>query len=130
MILIAKPSKPLERSVKGNIRRLSALDLYADEIEALYTASEAGAQKAAEAPQQPTTDSLRVFVQSVVVSVVGANNVVGPDDDVFELGVDRCVTPKINNGVQWLTRLCEVFKQAGYNARSNAPLAKSPRTST
>ncbi|KAI0629577.1 acetyl-CoA synthetase-like protein [Trametes polyzona] len=38
MILLASPEKPLQRTMKGNVRRGVCLELYKEEIEALYLA--------------------------------------------------------------------------------------------
>ena len=42
MVLVVSSSKPLERTPKGTPRRGVCLQLYAEEIEALYAAEESG----------------------------------------------------------------------------------------
>ena len=87
MIIVTSPSKPFEYNAKGNIRRNPILQLYAEEIEALYANIRESVQSDLRAPAHWDAESTRTFVRAVVHKVL-LNNL---DDtsDVFRGGCDR-----------------------------------------
>lgn len=87
MILVTKPSKPMEFTAKGTPRRQYVLNKYASEIDALYDAIVHSSQPELTPPDTWVEESTLEFVRHVVKNVLGHQ----PTDsaDLFEQGCDR-----------------------------------------
>lgn len=87
MILVTKPSKPMEYTAKGTPRRHYVLSKYADEIDAIYEAVAYASQPELTPPDAWVEESTLDFVRRVVKNVLGY---LPPDSaDLFEQGCDR-----------------------------------------
>lgn len=87
MIVLAIPSKPFTFTGKGSIRKSAVVADYADEIEAAYTAVEAGTSANVDAPATWTKETATDFVRAVVLKVLESK--VEDNDDIFQHGADR-----------------------------------------
>ncbi|KAI0050788.1 acetyl-CoA synthetase-like protein [Auriscalpium vulgare] len=98
MILVSKPSKPLEYTMKGQPRRPMAIKSYEPEIDALYEAVKETSQLHLAPPSSWTREGTRVFLRSVVGSVLDASRV-GDEDDLFLVGCDSLKATYVRNSV-------------------------------
>ena len=87
-ITFTTPEKPMIRTPKGSVNRNSTLELYADEIDALYHIKES--HTAENGPKYPesscmTSASLKELIRQVTgLPISSLNN----DDDLFAFGMD------------------------------------------
>ncbi|KAJ7627164.1 NRPS-like enzyme [Roridomyces roridus] len=86
MILVAKPSMPVELSAKGAPRRQAVIDAYSEEIRDLYSSVE-GSQKHTRVlpPAVFNPTSCLEFVRKVVAEIMV--DLPGKDDDLFRHGL-------------------------------------------
>nr|GAT44742.1 predicted protein [Mycena chlorophos] len=98
MILVADPAKPIELTAKGNPRRQWVLEVYSDEIRALYDDVEGSLQKHDELPRRFDPASSLDFVRKVVGEVMVE---LPPDDDsdLFQHGCDSLQATWIRNSI-------------------------------
>ena len=90
MILIASADKPFLLTPKGTVSRPRTLDLYADEIEAIYARQESSSTSAVDLPSSINLDSLTKFATSVVTEVMRPDGgALEFDTDLFLQGCDR-----------------------------------------
>ncbi|KAJ7139272.1 hypothetical protein C8R44DRAFT_302385 [Mycena epipterygia] len=97
MILIADPSKPLELTAKGTPRRAASLEMYKDEIRAIYAAAEVSSQTHLAPPKVYDAPSSINFVRSVVRAVMVSPP--GDDEDIFQHGCDSLQATWIRNSI-------------------------------
>ncbi|KAK7050236.1 acetyl-CoA synthetase-like protein [Favolaschia claudopus] len=97
MILIADPSRPVELTAKGTLRRQTVLDLYKEEIHAVYEAVAQSSQIHLDAPQEFDSQSSLEFVRRVVAEVM--LDLPGDDDDLFQQGCDSLQATWIRNSL-------------------------------
>ncbi|KIY70429.1 NRPS-like enzyme [Cylindrobasidium torrendii FP15055 ss-10] len=96
MIIVEKPSKPIEYTVKGAPRRPATLQAYAQEIEALYEAVDRLSQARIALPESFEAASLRDAIANFVHDLVPHTSV--PDDgDIFTHGADSLTATAIRN---------------------------------
>lgn len=90
MIMISRPSKPIERTAKGTTKRRATIRIYEPDIEALYASfsysvfTEDIAAASFRGPESLT------FVRELVHRI--AMRPLGDDEDIFQHGCDRCVS--------------------------------------
>ncbi|KAI0050801.1 acetyl-CoA synthetase-like protein [Auriscalpium vulgare] len=97
MILVSKPSKPLEYTLKGQPRRPMAIKSYEAEIDALYEAVRESSQSHLAPPLSWTAEGTRVFLRSVIGSVLDAS--IGDEDDLFLVGCDSLKATYVRNSI-------------------------------
>ncbi|KAH9917018.1 uncharacterized protein B0H18DRAFT_1123857 [Fomitopsis serialis] len=98
MILVVRPSKPFVYTPKRTVRRGAVINLYEEEIDALYKTVEAsGAQANIPSPSQWDVSASTEFVRRVVWAVM--THKVADDDDVFQHGCDSLQATYIRNTV-------------------------------
>ena len=103
-IALASPDKPFVRAGKGTIVRQKTTDLYAEEIDALYSVS--SVQKMRNIPKlENATDPavLKQFLQKYISQLLpeGANVKTG---DFFNIGLDSLQTMELANGLRALLK--------------------------
>ncbi|KAJ7648072.1 hypothetical protein FB45DRAFT_1052438 [Roridomyces roridus] len=98
MILVAKPSMPVELSAKGTPRRQAIIEAYSEEISDLYSGVE-GSQKHTRVPPPAVFNpaSCLEFVRKVVVEIMA--DLPGDDDDLFRHGCDSLQATWIRNSI-------------------------------
>ncbi|KAI0799951.1 hypothetical protein GGR55DRAFT_692576 [Xylaria sp. FL0064] len=87
LITIASPGKPFARSGKGTIQRGSTIQLYAEEIEYVYTEAESGSHLSVTKFDQSSEESLTASILQLFKSIRGKAEL-GPDTDFFTAGID------------------------------------------
>ncbi|CAO1622087.1 unnamed protein product [Parajaminaea phylloscopi] len=98
MIVITSPEKMLPRTAKGSVRSGIALEEYAEEIRAAYTAFEQVGKTDVQMPSEWTPESALTFVTRVVGSILeGRSASLDADVDLFSAGVDSLNVTKIRN---------------------------------
>ncbi|KAF9031808.1 acetyl-CoA synthetase-like protein [Hymenopellis radicata] len=102
MILVTKPEKPVEFTLKGAPRRPSTLVAYAEEIETLYTALEDISQSNMSIPDSWSIEAVTASVRAIVNKAM--NGHIGDDDDIFASGGDSLVATAIRNSLLGLLR--------------------------
>ncbi|KAJ7206143.1 hypothetical protein B0H12DRAFT_1243356 [Mycena haematopus] len=102
MILVADPSRPIELTAKGTPRRQAVLDLYAEEIRAVYEAVDESSQTHLTAPQDYSFQASLDFVRRVVAEVM--REMPGDDDDLFQHGCDSLQATWIRNSILYALR--------------------------
>lgn len=90
MIIVEKPSKPIEYTVKGAPRRPATLAMYAQEIEDLYEAVDRLSQARIAMPASFKAEPLKKAVAHLVHDLM-PHTVVPDDGDIFTHGADRYV---------------------------------------
>jgi hypothetical protein len=98
MILVADPSKPMELTAKGTLRRQAILDMYQSEIQNAYTAVEASSQTHLILPEGTDAAENLKFMKRVVAEVM--LEMPGDDDDIFQHGCDRYVVTCCRSSVE------------------------------
>lgn len=87
-ILFAAPEKPFVRTPKGTINRSQTNELYAEEIEALYSSATEIPDQALQARLDPSTDeTLAESIAAMVGDLTGVKDL-GISDDFFASGLD------------------------------------------
>ncbi|KJR90042.1 nonribosomal peptide synthetase [Sporothrix schenckii 1099-18] len=87
-VLVGDPSKPFVRTGKGTIRRAPTVELYKDELDALYERAEA-AQGEGGVVDFATEDSLRDSLREAIKGLASTNKAIADDDDFFvTVGLD------------------------------------------
>ncbi|KAF9031833.1 hypothetical protein BDZ89DRAFT_1131668 [Hymenopellis radicata] len=102
MILVTKPEKPVEFTLKGAPRRPSTLVAYAEAIEALYTALEEISQSNMSIPDSWSIEAVTASVRAIVNKAM--NSHIGDDSDIFASGGDSLVSTAIQNSLLGLLR--------------------------
>ncbi|TFY65192.1 hypothetical protein EVJ58_g2123 [Rhodofomes roseus] len=97
MILVAKPSKPFVYTPKRTVRRGAVINLYEEEIDALYKTVEASAQANIPSPSQWDVSASTDFARRVVWAIM--THQVADDDDVFQHGCDSLQATYIRNTI-------------------------------
>jgi hypothetical protein len=90
MIMVTKPSKPLDMTAKGTPRRQLCLDIYAEEIEELYAVVQESSQTEIAPPSAWTRKETLLFMRACIRKVLNVD--IGDKDDIFQQGCDRLVT--------------------------------------
>ncbi|KAF7289315.1 General substrate transporter [Mycena indigotica] len=85
MIIIVGLVKPLPRAAKGTVMRAAALEVYAEEIEAIYEAI-AAHSIASEFPVVPTKASISLWLVQLASDLVP--QAIMPESNIFEQGFD------------------------------------------
>ncbi|KAF9567997.1 acetyl-CoA synthetase-like protein [Agrocybe pediades] len=96
MILVTSPDKLLPRTDKGSVRRKPAIQLYAPEIDELYLTVESFSSSKS-LPKTLDEENLTPFFQTVINEAL--NKPIGPDDDVFGLGMDSLKAIFVRNSL-------------------------------
>lgn len=89
MIIVTTPSKPFQYTPKGTPRRSANLAEYADEISAVYTATETAAQPSRAPPPSWELADTVAYVRDVVNATL--KHPIGDEEDFFQHGMDRYV---------------------------------------
>ncbi|KAJ5622949.1 acetyl-CoA synthetase-like protein [Penicillium lividum] len=98
MILIASRVKPLPLTPKGTISRPRALELYANEIDAIYEAVESSANSGIALPRLISLESLTRYVQDLVTGVMRPDGgELDVEKDIFLQGCDSLQATMIRN---------------------------------
>ncbi|KAJ7189839.1 hypothetical protein GGX14DRAFT_580331 [Mycena pura] len=97
MILVADPSRPIELTAKGTPRRQAVLDMYKEEIKAVYEAVNESSQTHITTPQEYNFQASADFVRRVVAEVMV--EMPGDDDDIFQHGCDSLQATWIRNTI-------------------------------
>ncbi|KAJ5805816.1 acetyl-CoA synthetase-like protein [Penicillium pulvis] len=98
MILIASREKPLPLTPKGTISRPRALELYANEIDAIYEAVESSANSGIALPRSISLESLSRYVQDLVTGVMRPDGgELDVEKDIFLQGCDSLQATMIRN---------------------------------
>ncbi|KAJ7153225.1 hypothetical protein C8R46DRAFT_1357140 [Mycena filopes] len=97
MILVADPSKAVELTAKGTVRREATLEIYRDEIQDIYTSVEKSSQTHLTAPESFDASSSLEFVRKVVAEVMMQTP--GDDEDIFQHGCDSLQATWIRNSI-------------------------------
>lgn len=102
MIVVAKKSKPFERTPKNTLRIAFIVKNYAPEIDEAYAAFEDSAQTRIAAPREWTPDSTLAYVRTVVdealEGALAASREADPlAIDLFSIGADSLRAAKIRN---------------------------------
>lgn len=116
MILVASPAKPLLYTVKGTLRRQATLAQYKNEIDAAYAIADASAQEGVEAPSEWSPMSIKDLVRRAVEKTMKNRQMIKEDMDLFEWGLDRCISYSIL-GSQQYNLVPSVYRQPGYAIR-------------
>lgn len=93
MITVTSPSKPFQFTAKGTPRRHVSLTEYAVEVEELYRRVDESSQVDVQTPSEWSTDTVPEYVRAVVKKVMRATDF-GDEDDLFQQGCDRSVSPQ------------------------------------
>ncbi|KAJ7618680.1 hypothetical protein FB45DRAFT_755992 [Roridomyces roridus] len=97
MILVGHPSKPVPLTAKGTPLRDATLQLYQDEINGIYIATEKSAQPHLNPPKEFDFSSCIEFVKLVVGGVMAITP--GDDEDLFQRGCDSLQATWIRNSL-------------------------------
>ncbi|EMD37730.1 hypothetical protein CERSUDRAFT_94730 [Gelatoporia subvermispora B] len=97
MIVVTRPSKPLEFTMKGNPRRQVCIDAYSEEIDAAYIAMEDSSQLDVSAPAEWTQDATANFVRAIVDRTLAKS--LRDEDDLFQNGCDSLQATWIRNAI-------------------------------
>lgn len=103
-IAVADPEKPFVRAGKGTVVRAKTTDLYANEIEALYSVSSAQKMRNVppiEDPQDPA--ALKQFLGKFIGQMLPKGAIV-EKDDFFNIGLDSLQTMELTNGLRVLLK--------------------------
>ncbi|KAI0758786.1 acetyl-CoA synthetase-like protein [Fomes fomentarius] len=98
MIMVTKPSKPLEYTAKGTPRRQICIKAYDEEIDALYKRIEESSQVDTPPPRDWAPETIRIYVTEVVRKVM-KNVAVKDSDDLFQQGCDSLQATWIRNTI-------------------------------
>jgi hypothetical protein len=104
MILFTSPGKPMLRAGKGTVQRRLTVELYAEEIDALYEESNAELKLTHQGNSPSSFKDAKDMVKQVVASCTDIDvSRVDPSADLFELGLDSLqillMTREINNAL-------------------------------
>ncbi|KAF7353828.1 Acetyl-CoA synthetase-like protein [Mycena venus] len=91
------PSRPIELTAKGTPRRQAVLDMYKEEIQAVYEAVNESSQTHIMAPQEYNFRASVDFVRRVVAEVM--LEMPGDNDDIFQHGCDSLQATWIRNTI-------------------------------
>ncbi|KIK57003.1 hypothetical protein GYMLUDRAFT_247277 [Collybiopsis luxurians FD-317 M1] len=97
LIVVVHPSKPLELTAKGTLRRQPSLNAYHDEIESAYKALEEGPQRDIKSPTTWDLAAVKSFVSEIVGKSLGFQ--VDEDDSIFSMGADSLIATYIRNTI-------------------------------
>ncbi|KAF9066601.1 hypothetical protein BDP27DRAFT_1330220, partial [Rhodocollybia butyracea] len=97
LIVVVNPSKPLQLTAKGTLRRQVSLDAYHDEIENAYEALEVASQPEIKAPTTWDLKAVENFVSEVVIKSLGFK--VDEHDSIFQVGADSLIATYIRNTI-------------------------------
>ncbi|KAJ7607406.1 hypothetical protein FB45DRAFT_948237 [Roridomyces roridus] len=97
MILVADPSRPVELTAKGTLRRKVVVDMYEEEIRALYEVVDKSSQAHLTAPETLDFASIIEFVRRVVGEVMLKKP--GDEEDLFQHGCDSLQATWIRNSL-------------------------------
>lgn len=89
MILITSPSKPLQFTPKGTLRRKVTLEQYTEEIDALYKAVDESAQANISGPVDWSINNATEFVREAIEKTMKGRYNLADSSDLFEFGLDR-----------------------------------------
>ncbi|KAF9056716.1 hypothetical protein BDP27DRAFT_1433638 [Rhodocollybia butyracea] len=97
LIVVVNPSKPLQLTPKGTLRRQASLDAYHDEIENAYKALEEASQPEIKAPATWDLKATENFVSEVVIKSLGFK--VDEHENIFRAGADSLIATYIRNTI-------------------------------
>ncbi|KIK57001.1 hypothetical protein GYMLUDRAFT_247275 [Collybiopsis luxurians FD-317 M1] len=97
LIVVVHPSKPLELTAKGTLRRQPSLIAYHGEIESAYEALEESPQRDIKPPTTWDLAGVKSFVSEVVNKSLGFK--VNEDDSIFSMGADSLIATYIRNTI-------------------------------
>ncbi|KAJ6588257.1 acetyl-CoA synthetase-like protein [Mycena capillaripes] len=103
MILVANPSRPIELTAKGTLRRQTVLDMYQEEIRIVYEAVGESSQTHLTVPLEYDFQTSLEFVRRVVAEVM--REMPGDDDDIFQHGCDSLQATWIRNSILHALRI-------------------------
>ena len=89
MILVASPSKPIQYTPKGSLRRKLTLGQYTHEIDELYRTAGESQQENDSGPENWSLKNVKVFVRQTVEKTMKNSYDVPEEADLFEQGLDR-----------------------------------------
>ncbi|KAG6837399.1 putative NRPS-like protein biosynthetic cluster [Arthromyces matolae] len=115
MILATAPSKPFQYTPKGTPRRHVVLDLYEEEINALYQAVESSSRIVIPAPKYFDELTSLGFVRRVITSIL-TNRSLNDHDDFFLNGCDSLQASRIRTTILHSLRQSQV---SIYNLHAN-----------
>ncbi|KAH6839452.1 hypothetical protein B0I37DRAFT_439049, partial [Chaetomium sp. MPI-CAGE-AT-0009] len=98
-IIVTGPEKPLPRSDKGSVLRKEAYRIFEGEIQKAYRDVELTDDDGSSLDPEALEDSLTKLVQAQLQDAV-AGGVWGPDDDLFELGVNSLQAARIARAIK------------------------------
>ena len=97
LILVTTPGKPLPLTPKGSLMFKQSLILYAEEIEQLYTDMEKAGGGDGPMPSSWSAKGIREWVAVNVKELLDVNVVLDETKDLFDMGVDRCVSVRLHD---------------------------------
>lgn len=110
MIIIANPAKPFEFTVKGTLRRKAVLQVYEQEIEALYKTVDDVSHADVVIPQLWTLKNVVTMVRDIVTTVFERK--IGDAEDIFLAGGDSLTATSIRNSLLRALRKSKVVPVA------------------
>ncbi|KAH7913622.1 putative aminoadipate reductase [Hygrophoropsis aurantiaca] len=100
MILVTHPNKPMLRAGKGTVMKKATVNLYKDEIDALYESVEASTKAGTDVPLPETWTEAAVEAWLLIhAAAVNSDKEVAPDVDLFEQGFDSLSATFLKNRI-------------------------------
>ena len=124
-ILLTDPNKPLPRAGKGTVQRRAALDLYAENLDALYAQSDIeSAEASTEDIENMDLDILTESIRGKVLALTGWQNV-KDDVDFFTLGMDSLQAIQLSRNLKAALGLPQMAQSTIYTNASVTALTKA-----
>ncbi|GAO18266.1 hypothetical protein UVI_02023020 [Ustilaginoidea virens] len=123
-ILLTEASRPMARSAKGTVQRKATLELYKQDISAMYNELEdAIALEPRENLDVTSRESVSQVVQDLIHHLTGWNEV-QPDADFFSLGMDSLIVHRLSRHLQLHLHLAWIEPKTIYSNPSVESLSQ------